>query len=49
MARSVSVLFEPWEFLFFRLPAPTGTFRSVPPAVQYRMHEWQRYRGCFAL
>lgn len=24
----------PLPCLFFRLPAPTGTFRSVPPAVQ---------------
>ena len=36
-------------FLFFRLPAPTGTLRSMPPAVQYLWQPRQKYLGCFTL
>ena len=36
-------------FLCFRRPAPTGTLRSIPPAVQYRWHPRQKYRGCLML
>ncbi len=54
-ASTISPSLEDWRgpwaplCLFFLRPAPTGTFRRVPPAVQYRWQFLQKCRGWLIL